>query len=1461
MRRWLGVFVEESDAAPDDDFPEPLPLPAREREAERGDQDDGEPRRPRDQGDGDPAEPDEEDPLNFPDDRVVDEVNGLDRSPRFHVVPRRRVAPPPRPVAGLRVPPPPVAPQEQRPVLPLPPFAHPHVAFGGLHPAAAVQDQDQSPNQPFIEAARRVTGNADHQRLQRARADALRRADVLRRDVPPVGGFRDARERFRERRAQFRRCHAPNCQREGRHRCAVCRAVYYCGRACQRNDWPFHRTLCNAANADAANSSDEGEEAGPRNRLQDPGQAQGKDRVPGAERVEANTERERQRERMAERERDGMERDRQRAALRNRQMQREADREREALRRRDPQIEALDRELFEAAGTDDDLRVMELIRQGASVHSRHYLQRWTPLHNAASRGSQAVIDALLAAGADPTARTEAGRNAMQVADMSDRNMNFVLADPEQQRVAMERRQAVQRREDAREELQSMSLGEIAACLRSRLLRIRREARGQGERNEGGQEDEGLSGLPVHHWTDLLQLLRTAAAIAAPPSEAASSSSSSSAAAASSSSSSAPLPILAGDVFGFFERTRATLSVLSGAQSLANAFQDHQAALAEKVTAANRDWGSAERQEEGGEGVSPVSDEEVGERNRLREETLVAVETALQEGQVALESFDTQRGREAATDVAVSCGLGDFQSLLDRLEASIEAMRELGDIPRGGENENEGHDGNLDQPITEVIAEALSLAEAWQNHRAETVRGVKVASEEAMQRAQETMQDDLYGLSGACTELERVEREEGELRRQMRNRDDPYPYWEGGADSEGGTGKDVVKRVLHLSWVVRCRLRSVAALEGQLNAAVRALLVASEELLAGVSAVPYFPLRGESDRLGRFRQLLGDQKREQRQIKRKERELQNAIEDSPSERQRAEVARLERELEEIREAARENEFPERIREERVALLSQARRLFPELLWEGGDFLRLVRLDVQDIAQPLLQTGILLQARPSDLDFSDQRVISEPGPQSGSQALVSEIADREGTLWILKRYEIAAEAAARHFYRQVEMVHELRHPHIVPVHAVWQEGTQGFVQMPQYLGGDLGSWMAERPREGGRDPEVSLRIAEDLLSALSFLHQKGKVHCDVKPQNIFLTERSRAVLGDFDGVKDSDPPMQAEHDAGQEPPRQRQRTNQTTVVHITGRYVAPEILQDSPLTPASDIYSAGTILCELLGGGTLSSEPERAAALNRLARRMRSTDPSARPTVAEALQDRVFVREEGETARCVTCFETFLRQRGVSCTDPGRHFICCHCLNRFIESSTRIDHEDTDVRARFLQNGCRVACQHAGCTSAHFPPADVSFHLRPAVHAQWEDARTQATEMRVRQEMEPEIQERIQRAQREPAIDRHMREIEEALTLKCPDCRAAFVDFDACAALQCAQCGCRFCAYCQQRGGHEHVHACPEGEGLWIRREQWERLQRRRHAQRVRQMVDQLAQEERGEVLRRIQPLLRERRIRL
>ncbi|MGB1285513.1 MAG: protein kinase domain-containing protein [Aggregatilineales bacterium] len=151
----------------------------------------------------------------------------------------------------------------------------------------------------------------------------------------------------------------------------------------------------------------------------------------------------------------------------------------------------------------------------------------------------------------------------------------------------------------------------------------------------------------------------------------------------------------------------------------------------------------------------------------------------------------------------------------------------------------------------------------------------------------------------------------------------------------------------------------------------------------------------------------------------------------------------------------------------------------------------------------------------------------------------------------------------FEKEAQLVARLAHPFIVPLFDYWRNPNGAYLVM-RLLPNNLRDELGRRPFT----PEETLRIIEQISSALSLAHRNNVIHRDIKPDNILLDEDGNAYLTDFGIAKiitDSDTGSSEEGTA-------------------TGSlaYMSPEQLMGMSITPQSDVYAMGVLLHEILMG---------------------------------------------------------------------------------------------------------------------------------------------------------------------------------------------------------------------------------------------------------------------------------------
>ena len=171
------------------------------------------------------------------------------------------------------------------------------------------------------------------------------------------------------------------------------------------------------------------------------------------------------------------------------------------------------------------------------------------------------------------------------------------------------------------------------------------------------------------------------------------------------------------------------------------------------------------------------------------------------------------------------------------------------------------------------------------------------------------------------------------------------------------------------------------------------------------------------------------------------------------------------------------------------------------------------------------------------------------------------------------ELAADdRATRRFVREARATARLAHPNVARVFDFGRQGGAPFLVM-ELLEGET---LAARLASGPLGPAEAARVAAAVADALEAAHRRGIVHRDVKPSNVMLTRDGEVKVLDFGIAAAAD------------------ETHSTTGsgLYATVAYVSPERVAGEPATPASDVYSLGAVLYELLCGRPPFSGPSPA-----------------------------------------------------------------------------------------------------------------------------------------------------------------------------------------------------------------------------------------------------------------------------
>ncbi|MDD2922939.1 MAG: protein kinase [Anaerolineales bacterium] len=233
----------------------------------------------------------------------------------------------------------------------------------------------------------------------------------------------------------------------------------------------------------------------------------------------------------------------------------------------------------------------------------------------------------------------------------------------------------------------------------------------------------------------------------------------------------------------------------------------------------------------------------------------------------------------------------------------------------------------------------------------------------------------------------------------------------------------------------------------------------------------------------------------------------------------------------------------------------------------------------------------------------------------------VLDRYVAIKVLRKDFSGSEEFQKNFRLEARSAANLSHPNIVTVHDFGFADNLLYLVMEYIPGKD----MKQLIREKGRfSVEAGIPLIVQACAGIGYAHRAGLVHCDVKPHNMLVAKDGRLKVTDFGIARALATIVKGER---------------SKVVWGSPLYFAPEQAAGEAPTPASDVYSLGVVMYELLSGtppftATSAEElarlhinarpipireyiPDIPTALEEIIMKVLSKEPSARYRTADQL----------------------------------------------------------------------------------------------------------------------------------------------------------------------------------------------------------------------------------------------------
>ncbi len=233
-------------------------------------------------------------------------------------------------------------------------------------------------------------------------------------------------------------------------------------------------------------------------------------------------------------------------------------------------------------------------------------------------------------------------------------------------------------------------------------------------------------------------------------------------------------------------------------------------------------------------------------------------------------------------------------------------------------------------------------------------------------------------------------------------------------------------------------------------------------------------------------------------------------------------------------------------------------------------------------------------------------------------------------LYRRFAADAEFVER-FRREASSAAGLAHQHVVSIYDRGEYDGTYYIAM-EYLEGRSLKEVIDQEAPLDRDRAIALTL--QVLHAARFAHRRGIIHRDLKPHNVIVDADDRAKVTDF-GIARAGP----------------SDMTQTGSIMGTVQYLSPEQAQGHPVSAASDVYSIGIVLYEMLTGRVPFQGESAVTIALRQVNELPLAPSALNPTVAPELEGVVLHALEKDPARRFPDADSFIAALEHARTGPS------------------------------------------------------------------------------------------------------------------------------------------------------------------------------------------------------------------